>query len=358
MRKRKISGIFLLKRGPPYHKSEQTRRLKKASAATEETLALCCKFIAMTKDSRGQIALVAAFAAIYIIWGSTYLVNYFAIQEIPPFLMSGSRFMIAGGILFVYASISGGAMPTVLQWKNGLLAGFLFLALGTGLVVWSEQYIDTGLVALFVAFEPLVIVMMVWVWRGQVPGWNSILGVAVGVIGMVLLVGQPKVTGDRETLFGVLAITVAIFSWAFASIYVTKIELPKSGLQSAAVQMIGGGVSLLLLGAVSGEQEGFDVQKVGARAWLSYGYLIFAGSILAYSAFNYLLFRVSPEKVATSNYVNPVVAMSLGWAFNGEQHGVQSILAAFLLLSGVFFINSRFVFGRGRKEPLTLDRPS
>ncbi|MFZ4426113.1 MAG: EamA family transporter [Saprospiraceae bacterium] len=305
----------------------------------------------MIKDTRGQIAVVAAFAAVYIIWGSTYLINYFAIQEIPPFLMSGSRFMLAGGILFAYASVLGIPLPTVRQWRNGLLAGFLFLTLGTGLVVWSEQYIDTGLAALFVAFEPLVIVMMVWARRGLVPGWNSLLGVAVGVVGMVLLVGQPKISGDRETWLGISAITVAIFSWAFATIYVTEIELPKSGPQSAAVQMLGGGVSLLLIGLFSGEYGGFDVQAVGVRAWLSYGYLIFAGSILAYSAFNYLLFRVSPEKVATTNYVNPVVAMSLGWAFNGEQHGFQSILAAFLLLTGVFFINSRFVFGRGRKEP-------
>jgi drug/metabolite transporter (DMT)-like permease len=261
-------------------------------------------------------------------------------------------------MLFAYATVMGSPLPTARQWKNSLLAGFLFLALGTGLVVWSEQYIDTGLAALFVAFEPLVIVMMVWARRGQVPGWNSILGVAVGIIGMVLLVGQPKITSERETLLGILAISVAIFSWAFATIYVTEIELPKSGLQSAAVQMLGGGVSLLLLGLVSGEHAGFDMQQVGARAWLSYGYLIFAGSILAYSAFNYLLFRVSPEKVATTNYVNPVVAMSLGWAFNGEQHGIQSILAAFLLLSGVFFINSRFVSGRGSKGPLKWDGQS
>ena len=310
----------------------------------------------MSKILRGETAVVAAFAAVYIIWGSTYLFNYFAIQDIPPFVMSGSRFLIAGGILLAYSLLSGNPLPSWKQWKNGFVAGFLFLALGTGLIVWSEQYIDTGLAALFVAFEPLVIVMLVWTRRGQVPGWNSLLGVGVGIIGMVLLAGQPKISGDRETWMGIAAISVGIFSWAFASLYISEIELPKSRAQSSALQMLGGGLALLVLGAFSGELEGFVVSEVGMRAWLSYGYLIFAGSILAYSAFNFLLFRVSPEKVATTNYVNPVVAMLLGWAFNGEKHGVQSLLAAFLLLCGVFFINSRFVFGRSEKEPLNLER--
>jgi len=309
----------------------------------------------MLKFLRGETAIVAAFAAVYIIWGSTYLFNFFAIQDIPPFLMSGSRFMIAGGILFGYSLMMGNPFPSLRQWKNGFLAGFLFLALGTGLIVWSEQYIDTGLAALFVAFEPLVIVMMVWARRGQVPGWNSFLGVAVGIIGMLLLAGQPKISGDQETWMGIAAISVGIFSWAFASLYVSEIELPPSRLQSSAVQMLGGGLALLIAGTLSGESKGFSLAEVGMRAWLSYGYLIFAGSILAYSAFNFLLFRVAPEKVATTNYVNPVVAMLLGWAFNGEKHGLQSLLAAFLLLCGVFFINSRFVFGRAEKKPLELE---
>lgn len=309
----------------------------------------------MSKILRVDPALVAAFAAVYIIWGSTYLFNFFAIQDIPPFLMSGSRFILAGGILFGYSLMAGSPVPTGSQWKNGFVAGFLFLALGTGLIVWSEQYIDTGLAALFVAFEPLVIVLLVWVRRGQVPGWNSLLGVGVGIVGMLLLAGQPKISGDRETLMGMAAISVGIFSWAFASLYVSEIELPKSRIQSSGVQMLGGGLALLALGIISGELEGFSLLEVRMRAWVSYAYLIFAGSILAYSAFNYLLFRVSPEKVATTNYVNPVVAMLLGWAFNGEKHGVQSLTAAGLLLCGVFFINSRFVIGRAAKKPLELE---
>lgn len=306
----------------------------------------------MLKTGREQLLLIGAFAAIYIIWGSTYLINYFAIQDIPPFLMSGSRFLIAGGLLFGFTLLRGQPFPTLTQWKNGVITGFLFLVLGTGLVVWSEQYIDTGLASLFVAFEPLVVVLMVWARRAQRPGWNSFFGVAVGIAGMLLLVGQPKISGDSQTWIGIAAISVAIIAWGFASLYVAEVELPRSRMQASAMQMLGGGVLLMLAGYLAGEHRSFSLEGVGARAWWSYTYLIFAGSILAFSAFNYLLVKVSPEKVATANYVNPVVALGLGWAFNNEQLSAQSLLAAALLLGGVFFINSRFTFGRTKKVPL------
>lgn len=301
---------------------------------------------------RERLLILAAFGAIYFIWGSTYLVNYFAIQDIPPFLMSGIRFGIAGSLLLAVSLFLGQPWPTAEHWKYGFITGFLFLALGTGLVVWAEQFIDTGLVALFVAFQPLVIVLMVWIRRGQRPAWNSFFGVALGVVGMILLVGQPKLIAGHQTWWGIAAIAIGILSWAFASLYVTEVNLPASRMQASAMQMVGAGIVLTLAGLLTGEGAAFDLAAVSLRGWLSFLYLIFAGSILAFSAFNYLLVRVAPERVSTSNYVNPVVAMFLGWAFNNEQVSGQSILAAGLLLGGVLFINSRFVRGRSEKGPL------
>lgn len=303
----------------------------------------------ITKD---QLLLAGAFAAVYLVWGSTYLVNYIAIQEIPPFLMSGMRFSLAGGLLLGLTLLQGKPWPTPEQWKYGAITGVMFLAVGTGLVVWAEQYIDTGLAALFVAFEPLIIVLMVWMRRAQRPGWNSILGVAVGVAGMLLLVGQPRFHNDPQTWMGIGAIFVAILSWGFASLYVTEVNLPASRMQTASLQMLGGGVVLLIAGFAAGEHRGFSLLQVSEKGWFAFAYLIVLGSWLAFSAFNYLLVKVAPEKVATTNYVNPVVALFLGWALNGEELTYQSILAAILLLGGVFFINSRFVRGRTVKLPL------
>jgi drug/metabolite transporter (DMT)-like permease len=302
--------------------------------------------------TRDQLLLAGAFAAVYLVWGSTYLVNYIAIQEIPPFLMSGMRFCLAGSLLLGLTLLQGKPWPTPEQWKYGAITGVLFLAAGTGLVVWAEQYIDTGLAALFVAFEPLIIVLMVWMRRAQRPGWNSILGVAVGVAGMVLLVGQPRFHNDPQTWMGIGAILVAILSWGFASLYVTEVNLPASRMQTASLQMLGGGAVLLIAGFAAGEHRGFSLLQVSEKGWFAFAYLIVLGSWLAFSAFNYLLVKVSPEKVATTNYVNPVVALFLGWALNGEDLTYQSILAAILLLGGVFFINSRFVRGRAVKLPL------
>ena len=184
------------------------------------------------------------------------------------------------------------------------------------------------------------------------PGWNSILGVAVGVAGMLLLVGQPRFHNDPQTWMGIGAIFVAILSWGFASLYVTEVNLPASRMQTASLQMLGGGVVLLIAGFAAGEHRGFSLLQVSEKGWFAFAYLIVLGSWLAFSAFNYLLVKVAPEKVATTNYVNPVVALFLGGALNGEELTYQSILAAILLLGGVFFINSRFVRGRTVKLPL------
>jgi len=292
---------------------------------------------------RERYLIIAAFATVYLVWGSTYLVNYLAIREIPPFLMSGTRFLTAGLLLFGVAALRKIPWPSLVHWKNSAWAGFMFMALGTGLVVWAEQWVDSGMAALLVSFEPLVVVVLLWVMRGQNPQLHSLLGVALGVLGMFLLVGQPQISADRNTLFGVAGIAFSLLAWGYASIYIGQANLPTSKMQSAGMQMMSGGVSLLLMSLIFGDYKQFAWENLTGKGIFSFFYLVVLGSLLAFSAFNYLLSKVSPEKVATTNYVNPVVAMFLGWSINNEQITTRSLLAAAIMLTGVFFINGRFV---------------
>jgi drug/metabolite transporter (DMT)-like permease/heme-degrading monooxygenase HmoA len=296
-----------------------------------------------------------SFAIIYLVWGSTYLVNWYAIQDIPPLLMSGSRFFTAGTILFLASYFFRKSKPDWKQWKNAALMGTLFLAVGTGGMVWAEQFISSGMVALMVAFQPLMIVLMMWQMEGKRPSARTIAGTTLGMLGMFFLVGQDQFLSDKQTLLGLGVIFVSIFSWAYASMKVRKVALPESKLQSAGMQMMGGGGALLLTSLLTGEAFQFQAEALTTRGAWSWIYLVLLGSIVAFSAFNYLLVKSSPDKVATSNYVNPVVALLLGWGLNNEAITGQSLIAATLLLTGVAFINSRFgflkkfSFGRPRK---------
>ena len=293
---------------------------------------------------------IAAFGSIYIIWGSTYLANYLAIQSIPPFLMAGSRFGAAGALLYGLAVMLGAPVPTPRQWRHAFKSGFFLLALGTGGVVWAEQFVDTGITALLIAFQPLLVVLLMWALQGKRPGTRVLFGIALGIAGMAALVGQQSFVTDPVMLTGVLVILGSMSSWGYASVVLHRMDLPRFPFQATAMQMIGGSLWLFLMAFLTGEHRHFDPALITAKAIWAWLYLVLFGSILAFSAFNYLLRRVSPDKVATSNYINPIVALFLGWAFNSEVITLQSVLAAALMLAGVFFINSRL---RNTRAPLS-----
>lgn len=295
----------------------------------------------MQSDSGSPRLIIAAFAVVYIVWGSTYLVNYLAIQSLPPFIMSGSRFIAAGCLLYLAGRMMGQPVGSALHWRNAMWAGVLLLGVGTGGVVWAMQWVDTGIAALIVAFEPLLVVLLLWIMRGKKPAGRSLAGVAIGVAGMALLVLQDALIADKDTALGVLVIFIGILSWGYAAIWVGSAKLPASSMQTAAMQMLGGGIALILFSWIVGEWTDFRWSQVSSKSWWAWLYLVAFGSILAFSAFNYLLARVSPEKVVTTNYVNPVVALLLGWGLNGEVISLQSLIASVLLLAGVFFIVSR-----------------
>lgn len=304
---------------------------------------------------RNILLIIGAFAVIYIVWGSTYLVNFFAIETIPPFLMSGSRFVTAGVVMYGIGGLMGAKHPTKIQWRNAAFSGILLLSIGTGGVVWAEQYVDTGIAALIVAADPFIVVLLVWLMRNQRPAWNSIFGIFLSILGVALLVGQDLFLTGHSTSVGIIVIFVSILSWAFATVFIGQADLPKSSVQVAATQMLAGGLFLLLLSFAGGEFSGFNPSNISSKSFFSWIYLIVFGSILAFSAFNFLLVRVSPEKVATSAYVNPVIAILLGWWLNNETVTNQTMIAAILILTGVFFINSRFsrLFPKRPKEIFT-----
>ena len=292
--------------------------------------------------NRDTLLIIGAFGVIYVVWGSTYLVNYFAIQSIPPMLMSGTRFLTASGIMYGIARIMKLPSPTRVQWRNGIISGILLLSIGTGAVVWAEQFVDTGIAALIVSTDPLIVVFLMWLLLGKRPTWSNIVGTILGITGVILLVNQDTFSVDQNTIIGILAIFGSIFAWAFAMIFVSRADLPKSSVQVAGMQMLAGGVFLLLASWITSEYRAFHWNMLTNRSIFSWIYLVLFGSILAFSAFNYLLVRVSPEKVATSTYVNPVIAVLLGALFNEEKMTTQTLIAAGILLTGVFFINSRF----------------
>lgn len=289
---------------------------------------------------REKWLIIGAFASIYIIWGSTYLANAIAIREIPPYFMAGGRFLLAGILLYILMLIQGKAQPTLKQWRNGTLMGILFLSIGNGALVKALEYVDSGLAALIVAFDPLIIVLFMWILIGIRPGGRNLFGTLLGIIGMAILIGQPTFITSKENITGLWLISISMVSWAIGSIYISRMDMPKAKGMGSAVQMITGGIVLIIYSFATSEYTQVDLDKITANGWLSWIYLIIFGSIVGFSSFNYLLHKVSPDKVSTSTFINPIVALFLGWMFNNEHITIQSLIAAVVLLSGVIFINA------------------
>ncbi len=283
--------------------------------------------------------IVLAFIAVYIIWGSTYLFNKMLLEELPAFQLSGIRFLISGFLIFCFALVRG--IPLKIsgkQLRNTCYAGFIFLTLGNGLLVLGLRYLDTGFTALLIAAQPLNLLIMLWIWKGQKIKKKSIIGVLLGLFGIYLLMYSQGFS-SAFSWKGVGFVFVSMLSWGYASIYVGDADLPKNQFVNSAYQMFIGGIFLLVLSPILGE-EWENPFALTVKGYLSFGFLIIFGAIVAFSSFNYLLKKVSPEKVATSAYVNPLVAVILGYLILGEKLDVLTLMAALVLLTGVYFINS------------------
>ena len=288
-----------------------------------------------------NITRLLAFLSIYLIWGSTYLLNKIAVGQLEPFMLAGVRFFSASFLMFLIVKVSSKSLKvTLVQLKNAAIAGFLFLAIGNGVVVWALSYVDSGLAALTIASQPLIVLLLLWIIENKRIKLFSWVGVFVGLLGMYLLISQKQITSSPESLKGIMMIVGCVITWGYASIFVGKAELPKNYLVNSAYQMFFGSLWLLLMSMI--KQEHWispDEWEINVK-WSMLGLIIF-GSIVAFTSFNYLLRTVSPEKVATSTYINPIVAMVLGYLVLKETISTQSVVAAVVLLTGVYFINMK-----------------
>ncbi len=284
--------------------------------------------------------MLAAFAAIYIIWGSTYLAIRFAIETLPAFLMAGARFVIAGTALYAWSRLRGAPRPTVHNWGAGAIVGGLLLLGGNGAVVWAEHRIPSGVAALLAGIVPLWIVLLDWLRpRGRRPRSMVFAGLGLGLGGIVILVGPGQLGGGHVDPVATLAMVLGTFLWALGSLYSRRAPLPASPLMSTALQMLSGGALLLLAAGLGGEWGQFNPAAVSARSALACSYLVVFGSLVAYSAYSWLL-RVAPAaRVATYAYVNPVVAVLLGWALAGEPLSARTLLAGTVIVTAVVLIS-------------------
>lgn len=288
-----------------------------------------------------HITKVLAFLSIYLIWGSTYLLNKIAVGQLAPFMLAGVRFLTASLLMFLIVGITKKSLRVnLVQLKNTAIAGFLFLAIGNGVVVWALSYVDSGLTALTIASQPLVVLLLLWILEKRKIKLFSWVGVFVGLLGMYLLISQNQISSSPESFKGILMIIGCVITWGYASIFVGKAELPKNYLVNTAYQMLFGSLWLILMSVIKSERWISPVNWQLNVQWAMLGLIIF-GSIVAFTSFNYLLKIVSPEKVATSTYINPIVAMVLGYLVLKETISTQSIIAAVILLTGVYFINMK-----------------
>jgi drug/metabolite transporter (DMT)-like permease len=288
----------------------------------------------------GRTSFILAFAAIYLIWGSTYLGIRVAVETLPPFLMAGMRFAIAGVVLFVYLLLRGTPWPTAVQWRDHSIVGVFLLLGGNGIVSWAELRTPSGFTSLILGASPLIVVLLDWARPGGKPPTAALAaGVAIGIAGIALLLGPGAIPeGYRPPGADVVALFVASTSWWIGSLYSKHSGSGAPLLMASAIQMLVGSGSMLLTGWMLGEGSRLHFGSVSPQSWLAFGYLVIVGSIVAFPTFVWLLEHNTPAKVSTYAYVNPVVAMFLGWAILGEPMNLRIFMSAAVIVGAVAII--------------------
>jgi drug/metabolite transporter (DMT)-like permease len=281
-----------------------------------------------------------AFGSVYLIWGSTYLAIRYAIDSLPPLLMAGTRHVVAGVLLYLFARLRGASNPDWRSWRSSAIIGALLLLGGNGAVVWAEQRVPTGMAALLVATEPLWVMLLIWLGpRGSRLSGRVIVGLVCGFSGMVLLV-RPFHMAGRHTLdvWGAAALVFASLSWATGSLLASRVKIAAPQMLGAGMQMISGGALLLFSGTIAGEWSRFSVSEVTLPSLAAVLYLIVFGSLIGFTSYTWILGVTSPSTASTYAYINPVVALALGWLFRGEAITPSIAAAAAIIIVGVIII--------------------
>lgn len=292
--------------------------------------------------ARNRARVLLAFAAVYVVWGSTYLFIRYTVETIPPFLLGSTRYLIAGALLFAFAKWRKAGIPSRAVVWLGVITGLLMPGLGNGAVIWAEQTVPSSMTALIVAMVPLWIVVIDWARpRGKRPRPAMFVGLALGLIGTVILIGPDSLVGHGSVdSLGLTVLFVGSVGWAYGTLLTRWMKHDGSPIMFSAIQMLAASVGYATAAFASGEASHFALAQVSARSFASMAYLIFGGSIIGYTAYVYLLRNTSAAKAATYAYVNPVIAVALGWAFAGERIVARTIVAAIVMLGGVAIITS------------------
>jgi drug/metabolite transporter (DMT)-like permease len=302
----------------------------------------------MTRNSHA-LKIVLAFAAIYIIWGTTYLGIRVAIESMPPFLMAGARFIVAGSAVFLFLRLRGQPLPRRIHWRSAFILGALLLVGGNGFVTWAEQEVPSGIAALIVATEPVWITVFDWVlFKAPRPGRGIASGVVLGLAGIALLIGPQLFDGTGSV--GPASWTIIILApimWSIGSLFSRDAKVPENIFMSTSIEMLAGGVLLLTIGLVGGEASRISVADISIRSWAAFLYLVVFGSIVAFTAYIWLLQNVPATRAGTYSYVNPVIAVFLGWLILDEPLSPRMIFAAAVIVVAVMLI----IRQRGQSTP-------
>jgi drug/metabolite transporter (DMT)-like permease len=292
-----------------------------------------------TKASPNRLLIVFCFFSIYVIWGSTYLAIRYAVETIPALYTAGFRHLCAGTILLTWA-LAKGLRPTWPQIRASVVIGFFFFLVGHGSLHWAEKFVPSGLAALLIAIEPIFVFLLssaaARTWRVN---WMLLAGIALGLLGVAILVRRTTAESAHGSALGSVMILVGAFSWSVGIIYSRRSHLSGSPLLLSALSLLSGAVMLLLTGTIAGEWRNFSLAQVTTKSWLSLGYLILFGSVITFTAYNWLLEHYSPTLVATHTYVNPVVAVCLGWAYAGEALTMKVAIAAAAVVVAVVLVD-------------------
>ena len=290
----------------------------------------------IARDRRLALKLALAFVSIYVIWGSTYLAIRYAVETIPPLVTVGVRQAIAGAILLAWAWARG-FRPTREQWAAGFVLGTFFFLIGHGSLFWAEQYVGSGLAALLIATEPMFILVLAWMMGQQRISRLSAVGLGVGVVGVAMLTGA-ELTVKGSSLLGLLAVLLGSLSWSLGVVISPRLKLPSDALGRTALPTICGAVMLLAAAGISGEFQQTHWASISMRSLFGLGYLITFGSVVAFTAYTWLLQRVPPTLVATHTYANPIVAVLLGWFLAHEPLTMRVVLASVAILGAIVLI--------------------
>jgi drug/metabolite transporter (DMT)-like permease len=286
-----------------------------------------------------RFRVIFCFLAIYVIWGSTYLAIRYAVETIPPLYTAGIRHLCAGSILMIWA-LAKGLRPTWAQIRASIVIGFFFFLVGHGSLHWAEQVVPSGFASLLIAIEPIFVFLLSsaaerrWRINGML-----LAGILLGLVGVGMLVRDSAQAPEHRMTLGSIMILVGALSWSVGIIYSRRSHLSGNPLLLSALSLLAGSVMLLTTGTLIGEAKGFSLSQVSTKSWLGLAYLIFFGSVIAFTAYNWLLEHYSPTLVATHTYVNPVVAVLLGWAFAGEALTIRVAVAAALVVLAVVLVD-------------------